>query len=226
MQHSSRRAPCPICQRDSDDKCRWSETRIFCYNGDSFSPPQYLKLGDKIKVHGIEWKLFSFSAGFSGNSYAFGLNHEKQYRFLSRDDKRAFRVKCVQTVRLFIKKKKAVDSLFSVLTETKDLERLTTEEFYSNKNATEKAIYCVSQFFDFTAVNKTYISIASEELRVIKSQLNALKELRKDIDFFECAHLGTRPAHEWAIRLPRKRQEGASAPDDATMDAELPRQRL
>jgi hypothetical protein len=82
MKHSSRREPCPVCSRNKDDKCRWNDEMIFCYDGTSFAPPQHLKIGDKVKVGSNVYALFSHQCGFANNSFGFALIDDFDYRFL------------------------------------------------------------------------------------------------------------------------------------------------
>jgi hypothetical protein len=63
---SSRRHPCPLCGRNTDDKCRWNDNVILCHQGDRFGPPSGLKLGDVLSIEGRRWAVCSFSGGFSG----------------------------------------------------------------------------------------------------------------------------------------------------------------
>lgn len=73
MNHSSRREPCPICGRDTNDYCRWNDDFVFCFQGTSFHPPEHLRLGQTIRLaSGRSLALLSRSAGFSGQSALFG----------------------------------------------------------------------------------------------------------------------------------------------------------
>ena len=67
---SSRKNPCPICDRTKDDKCAWNSEVIHCYNGSSNYPPQHLKLGEVVELD-IPWALVKKNAGFSGNHWIF-----------------------------------------------------------------------------------------------------------------------------------------------------------
>ena len=67
---SSRKNPCPICDRSKDDKCAWNSEVIHCYNGSSNYPPQNLKLGEVVELD-IPWALVKKNAGFSGNHWIF-----------------------------------------------------------------------------------------------------------------------------------------------------------
>jgi hypothetical protein len=63
---SSRRHPCPLCDRSTDNKCRWNDSAILCHQGDRYSPPAALQLGDVLTIEGRRWAVCSFSGGFSG----------------------------------------------------------------------------------------------------------------------------------------------------------------
>jgi hypothetical protein len=65
---SSKPNPCPLCGRDSDDKCRRTDSAISCYWGERFSPPAGLKLGQVLTVEGHPWAVVNLSGGFAGNS--------------------------------------------------------------------------------------------------------------------------------------------------------------
>ena len=71
---SSRKNPCPICDRSKDDKCAWNSEVIHCYNGVSNYPPRGIKLGEVFHVdYGStrDWALVKKDAGFSGNHWIF-----------------------------------------------------------------------------------------------------------------------------------------------------------
>lgn len=65
---SSRRNPCPICGRNTDDKCRQSAELLSCWHGSSFHPPADLHLGDVLRVDGDDWAVVALAGGFGGNS--------------------------------------------------------------------------------------------------------------------------------------------------------------
>jgi hypothetical protein len=71
MQKSSKRTPCPVCGRDSDGDCRWSNEVIFCHNGSSFAPPQHLKVGDVLNIEGIPFALVKINGGYDGSAHVF-----------------------------------------------------------------------------------------------------------------------------------------------------------
>ena len=65
------------CSRNTDSKCRWSETTITCYPGQSFGPRVHTP-GDTINVNGVLWALVRKNGGFSGQHYVFKLDRGKQ----------------------------------------------------------------------------------------------------------------------------------------------------
>lgn len=67
---SGRRKPCPVCGRDTDDKCRWNDSTINCHQGDSFAPP-VLRIGEVLQIEGQPWAVVNLSGGFSGLATVF-----------------------------------------------------------------------------------------------------------------------------------------------------------
>jgi hypothetical protein len=65
---SSKRSPCAVCGRDSDDKCRRSDELLSCYWGERFAPPAGLKLGQVLDIEGRRWAVVNLTGGFAGNS--------------------------------------------------------------------------------------------------------------------------------------------------------------
>ena len=130
---------------------------IFCYDGTSFAPPQYLKLGDRIKIGLENYALFSQTCGFANNSYGFALVDDFDYRFLRYEDKRAFRRKCVNITRTFIKKRDSVLALMNALRDESVLHEMRLDEFYANKRCTEKAISLLASLYEYMTANKRYV---------------------------------------------------------------------
>jgi hypothetical protein len=190
MQHSSRKVPCPVCSRCKDDKCRWSATRIYCYVGDSFSPPLNLRIGDKIKIAGEQWKLFSCNAGFSQNSYAFALHEEEDYRFLSNEDKRLFRKNCIRLTRIFLQKEKTVNSMLMKLSKNQDLCAMTPETFYANKSMAKQVNMYLTDFADFSFTNKRYLVDSGVDVNYPRTLAKESQEVLDAIYEFERNFLG------------------------------------
>lgn len=65
---SSKRNPCWVCGRYTDDKCRRSDDLLSCYWGERFAPPAGLTLGKTLDIEGRRWAVVNLSGGFAGNS--------------------------------------------------------------------------------------------------------------------------------------------------------------
>lgn len=188
MKHSSRRDSCPICSRNKDDKCRWNEEMIFCYDGTSFAPPQYLKLGDKVKVGLDSYALFSQACGFASNSYGFALIDDFDYRFLRYEDKRAFRRKCVSITRTFIKKRDALNALLRALRDECVFHEMHIDEFYANKRCTKTAFSLLASLFEFSSANKRYVIDYLSQVRETTERIEKLQATLNSIYDFERLH--------------------------------------
>lgn len=185
MQHSSRKNPCPVCGRNTDDKCRKNSTRIFCYAGDSFSPPANLRLGDRIKIEGEHWRLLSYNAGFSQNSYVFALDQGVDYRFLNLEDKREFRRKCISYTREFLEQEKTIDKLTSVLQGEEVFHEMTLGAFYKNKANAKSALELLSPLLVFASANKRYLLASQVDIDGAKKKFRETRELLAAIYSFE-----------------------------------------
>lgn len=71
LRQSSRRTPCPICGRNTDSDCRFSDELILCHCGTRFGPPQGLRVGDVLQVDGRSWALIRTQAGYDGAAHEF-----------------------------------------------------------------------------------------------------------------------------------------------------------
>ena len=76
MNYSRRGSPCPVCDRQKDNDCRWTNDSIFCHLGSSHRPPTHLKLGDTLEIKGNKWALVSLSAGYDKNAFLFKPHKE------------------------------------------------------------------------------------------------------------------------------------------------------
>lgn len=188
MKHSSRRDSCPICSRNKDDKCRWNDEMIFCYDGNSFAPPQYLKLGDKVKVGLDSYALFSQACGFANNSYGFALVDDFDYRFLRYEDKRAFRRKCVSITRTFIKKRDALNALLRALRDECVFHEMRIDEFYANKRCTEKAISLLASLYEYMIANKRYVVDYLAQVKEVTCSTERTERSLREIKRFENLH--------------------------------------
>ena len=76
MNYSRRGNPCPVCNRQKDNDCRWTNEAIFCHLGSSHRPPTHLKLGDTLQLKGDKWALVSLSAGYDKSAFLFKPHKE------------------------------------------------------------------------------------------------------------------------------------------------------
>lgn len=90
-QSSGRRQACPICSRNTDDKCRWRDELIACHAGDRFGPPAGLRLGDVLNVQGAPWAVVGLNGGFSGQAVLF-RPHVDRHSFSPQQQRREARV--------------------------------------------------------------------------------------------------------------------------------------
>ena len=157
---------------------------IFCYNGNSFAPPQNLRIGDKIKVDNKSYGLFSFICGFAGNSYGFALVDEIDYRFLSYESKRDHRRKCVRTTKIFIEKRNAVFALANALKDEEYFWGMTIVEFSINFNAAKQLQRTLEMLIEYTIANKTYIIDYLEEIRKIEELATTANIILRRINEF------------------------------------------
>ena len=190
MKHSSRRESCPICGRNTDDKCRWNDEMIFCYDGTSFAPPQYLKLGDKVKAGLDSYALFSQACGFANSSYGFALVDDFDYRFLRYEDKRAFRKKCVSITRTFVKKRDSVFALVNALRDECIFHEMRLDQFNENKRCTEKASSLLASLFEFTSANKRYVVDYLAQVKAIAEATKKTEYSLREIERFERLYFG------------------------------------
>ena len=77
MNHSGKNDPCPICGRDTDDKCRWNDNFYFCYHGSIFGPPD-VPPGGTIEANGLSLACLTQQGGFAGASAVFALDREQR----------------------------------------------------------------------------------------------------------------------------------------------------
>ena len=82
MKSSSPKAPCPSCSRTKGNYCRWDDSRVFCYQGNTHHPPRNLKKGETlVQADGIKYFFAGYDKGYSGNSALFCLHDPKNDRF-------------------------------------------------------------------------------------------------------------------------------------------------
>jgi len=161
---------------------------IFCYNGDSFSPPHYLKTGDKIKIGLNSYALFSQVCGFAGNSYGFALVDDFDYRFLPYQDKKTFRRESVKITRTLVAKQDKLYSFLQALRDECDFYEMNLDEFYANKRYTKKAVQLVEQFIDFLVLNKRFVVNYLLHLNSVTERQEKLHATLQKIYNFERLH--------------------------------------
>ena len=197
MNHSSRNTPCPICQRNTDDKCRWSDEFILCYDGDSFAPPQHLRVGDKIKVNAETFALCSTLSGFAGSSHCFALVDDFNYRFLKYEDKRAYRTQCVRIMKEFLRKKKSIDLSVKFIELNSNLQAFRIDEFMDCRLIAQKCKSQAEQLLIYASANKRYIVDYLLHVNAIfeaeKIAIDALGEISRFEEIcLECAQVLTK----------------------------------
>jgi hypothetical protein len=190
MQHSSRRNPCPVCNRNKDDKCRWSNTRIYCYVGDSFAPPRNLQLGDRIKIAGELWKLFSYQSGFAGTSYAFAIYDGESYKFLNYEDKRSFRKNCIRLSRLFLQMQKSVIADWLKIKSEDSFHLMSIDAFRENKGKINSILSRLDDLCDFAFTNKRYLTDTGINVDKVKKMKKELSETLSTSDEHELLYFG------------------------------------
>lgn len=190
MNHSSRNSPCPVCDRNTDDKCRWNSEFVLCYNGDSFAPPEFLRVGDKIRIDNKPFALCSTTSGFAGSSYLFALVDEVEYRFLKYDRKRDFRKECVAAMKIFLRKKKKVFDAAGMIDPGENLQAFTLQELSAYKNAVQKISGSIQALIEHTTSNKKYIISYLSEVRAMLELQNKLSCAIEEIELFEKINLG------------------------------------
>jgi len=77
LTRSSKRTPCPLCGRNSDGDCRYSDELILCHLGSRFSPPQHLRIGEVVSINGTEWALTRTGVGYDGAAHQFQPHRPK-----------------------------------------------------------------------------------------------------------------------------------------------------
>lgn len=190
MNHSSRNTPCPICHRNTDDKCRWNDEFILCYDGDSFAPPQHLRVGDKVKIEAETFALCSTLSGFAGNSHCFALVDDFNYRFLKYEDKRAYRTQCVRIMKEFLQRKKSIDLAVKFINLNENLQAFTVLELMQCRLIAEKCKSLTDELLSYASANKRYIVDYLSYVNAIFEAEKVAADALAEISSFEEACLG------------------------------------
>jgi len=192
LNNSSRNTPCPICHRNTDDKCRWNDEFILCYDGDSFAPPQHLRVGDKIKVNAETFALCSTLSGFAGSSHCFALVDDFSYRFLKYEDKRTYRIQCVRTMKEFLQRKKSIDLSVKFIELNDNLQTFRIDELADCKLIAEKCKSQAESLLNYASMNKRYITDYLSRVNAIFDAQRIAENMTQEIEYFEREYLGAR----------------------------------
>jgi hypothetical protein len=188
MKHSSRQTPCPICNRNKDDKCRWGDEMIFCYDGTSFAPPQHLRVGDRVKIGSQTYALFSHQCGFANNSYGFALVDDFNYRFLPYEDKRIYRKKCISITRKLLKKQESLNAFMNAIKAEDCFHEMNLKAFRLNKEYTEKALFMLEKLSAYAVANKRYVVDYLNQTQALQAAISKMSENMKSMNEFEKLH--------------------------------------
>lgn len=192
MRYSSKSNPCPICGRNTDSKCRLSDEFILCYDGDSFAPPQHLRVGDKIKVNAETFALCSTLSGFAGNSHCFALVDDFNYRFLKYEDKRAYRVQCVRVMKEFLQRKKSIDLSIKFIELNDNLQAYRVDELLDLKLIAQKCKSQTERLLAYASANKRYVVDYLSHVNAIFEAEKTAVDALDEICIFETEWLGIR----------------------------------
>lgn len=188
MEYSSSNSPCPICFRDTDDKCRWNENQILCFYGDSFHPPDSFREGNVLNIAGINWKLLKTNSGFANSSYLFVKTEEGENLspLRQRRMKRAEIINKVEWRQEFNLIRKLLHQSFAAAA----IEDLSVHQLNDVKNNTLSA-------FDKCEKLLTLLTIKRRHARLKKYTIIALRIWRKQLGYqlrdlinFESCQLG------------------------------------
>jgi len=195
-QSSGRRQPCPICSRNTDDKCRWRDDLISCHQGDTFSPPAGLRVGDTVTVQGTRWAVVKLDAGFSGQAVMF-RPHVDRHSFTPAERRKEQRVQAalVPTLQaLFNFCRELVQLCLSMPV----LERCTLAELQA------ELAHAKSTQANLTALRRPLIQARRETpeigrlVKALDHWLRLVSYQLRDVERFMAVHLGTPTAQQIA----------------------------
>lgn len=191
MQHSSKQNPCPVCGRNSDDKCRWNDSSILCYCGDSFRPPKSLNLGETIKVLGVNWRLISFYSGFANASYLFAKTDNFYYLSPLEKHRRKTEIRdeAKEKIAEYRKKFILVRQLLHKSLNIKEIQFLTIREISDGQKLTELAIAECSKLISMLVEYKALITIKKNHIFALKYWEKTLRYQLTDIENFQNLYL-------------------------------------
>lgn len=195
---SKRSAPCPICGRDIDNKCRWSEGIIACHQGDRFGPPSGLRLGDVLEIQGRRWAVCSLSGGFAKAAVIF-RPHTDRREFTPRQRRQRMREQAVLEpvlLRLFDRCREQFQTCLGM----PELVFLKADEILAELD------HARATFRNLTALRQEMVKARRESpglARYVKALDRWLKLTRyqlRDVEVFMRIHLGT-PTSEQIVSL-------------------------
>tara|TARA_Y100001968_G_scaffold317710_1_gene347057 strand:- start:958 stop:1548 length:591 start_codon:yes stop_codon:yes gene_type:complete len=190
VNYSRRGSPCPVCDREKDNDCRWTNETIFCHQGSSHSAPDHLKLGDTIEIRGDKWALVSLSSGYDNSAYLFKPHKDnifipktKEERDQSNFDISVRVGSCEYYAKEFIDlAQKALDVL-DFETALPDELKKSFNFIYSADSKGQELIRELQQLAPKEARLKPYLPI-------VKDLIKQLHYQRKDADQFRKNYLG------------------------------------
>lgn len=189
MKHSSRTEPCPICGRNVDDKCRWTETAIFCYFGDSFHPPMNLNKGDVVEAFESSWKLLYLQGGFSGGSYVFTRYSSVKNNFVSREERqRLQRLIDENTLKL----QKRINNLRKLVQKSyalKDFQQMTLQDFCAATLLLDEATEECESVLQFIYANRSRVKISRKFFTALPLWKKQVERQRNDFVEFQKLYL-------------------------------------
>lgn len=185
---SSKARPCPVCSRNINDKCRWNDTTIACYQGDRFAPPPGLVIGDVLNIEGRRWAVTSLSGGFSGAALIFRIHIDRHDFTPAQKKQRACRqAKLVPTLHCLLEECRQA---FQLCLGMPELEFLTADEIQDeldHARATFNNLKCLRA----EIVNARR---AAPELKKFAKTLDIWLKLTgyqlRDVETFRRVHLG------------------------------------
>jgi len=191
MKHSSRKDPCPICDRNTDDKCRWNDFNIFCYCGESFHPPNSLRLGDSVQAFGKRWKLVKLNGGFSGGSYIFATAADDEpVRRQTKEEREQYRKRIDLTVykskKMFSQLRQKVHQCYAL----RDFYALSLDQIQDASSLLQTTVSDCDAALKFVSRNRGLIPDSKRLTAAYLIWQKRIRYQKKDLDFFTKDCLG------------------------------------
>ena len=173
LKRSGPRQPCPACGRVKDADCAWGEEIILCHQGQGARPTDRMRIGQIIKIEGIDWALVRTNAGHSGCADLLRPHRGGKMQFQTKGERLAFEsVIRRATDRLAIQRVAFLRAASAVRCHV-DPYWLTLEELSRDQEAEEKAIAMGVALQRETAALRRYASVKA----MSKKTATLLKEL-------------------------------------------------